>query len=332
MAESIKSAFTKIFGSSPPQEPTPTESAKRKANTVIHHKSTTKHYRYQVPSSRNRIVSASGGRSATMITTDEDTDSEYYTSGSTRVTKLNRNHTSKKPSSPPKPASPDRIRGALERRVRFLRESQAASDNIPGPIVEIQPDPADLSDYESPVEDVSKIGEKPSDWATLTLSEKWSTWPNLRARELVTASLSKTTAQKLILTELNEPLYAIRDAEIRDAMWDITGQMERLARQHFDFDYAPKDGVVPADVFKAMTPQTAKIIGCVASGGPGGVAGWHELFTDNEKRLALICAIVGNVLTEQVFGHMFFGGTEEGIREVMGVQERLKDEDGKLSL
>jgi hypothetical protein len=79
-----------------------------------------------------------------------------------------------------------------------------------------------------------------------------------------------------------------------------------------------------------MSEKTVKVIGCVASGGPEGEQGWRDLFYDQEKRQALVCAIIGNVIVEQVLQHIFFGGESEHTRIVAKLQERYQNEDGKL--
>lgn len=59
------------------------------------------------------------------------------------------------------------------------------------------------------------------------------------------------------------------------------------------------------DCLELLQPDTIKAIECVISEGPGGPNGWRELFLESEKRRALICAIVGSVITEQVYQHVF---------------------------
>jgi hypothetical protein len=81
-------------------------------------------------------------------------------------------------------------------------------------------------------------------------------------------------------------------------------------------------------MFGSMSRETVKIIGCVASGGPEGEDGWRSLFYDQEKRHALVCAILGNVISEQVLQHIFFGGAPEDIEDVAILQERHRDADG----
>jgi hypothetical protein len=41
---------------------------------------------------------------------------------------------------------------------------------------------------------------------------------------------------------------------------------------------------------------------------------------------------MGNVLTEQVLQHRFFGGGEEGIRAVMAVERDERDADGEFDV
>jgi hypothetical protein len=115
----------------------------------------------------------------------------------------------------------------------------------------------------------------PPDWSTMPPSLKWSSNPNLRARELASSA-------PLIRTELSsEPEYAFRDAEIRDGLWSLTNGVENFAKESFphgaheSFSTTAKNGdtLVKKAFFKSLTAQTAKVISCVASGGPSGVYG-----------------------------------------------------------
>ena len=124
----------------------------------------------------------------------------------------------------------------------------------------------------------------------------------------------------------DDPHYAMTDAEMRDSLWQMMDLMDDFARAYFGFPTSEES--VPAQAFAGMGLETAKVIGCVASAGPGGVAGWHALFTEKGQRQALVCAVLGNVLVEQVFGHVLFGGEGACIEELGRMQERLRDEDG----
>ena len=172
----------------------------------------------------------------------------------------------------------------------------------------------------------------PLAWHEKTLADKWDTFPNLRAREL-------HASPRLIRAELpSEPLYAFRDAEIRDGLWALMSGIEDFSKK-----YSPKgahashtskdkngDTLVHKKFFETLLPETAKLINCVASGGPSGLWGWHDLFVNKEKLQALVCAMIGNLLSEQVLQHAFFGGTEEGVRAVSKVQREMKDQDGEF--
>ena len=161
---------------------------------------------------------------------------------------------------------------------------------------------------------------------TLTSVTRWSKQPNSHARTLLAAHGNNTNA---FLRSLEEPLYAVRDAEIRDALWEMTSQIQDFATQHFSFqvtDEAQLRAVLPI-----LPKETVKIIGVVASGGPGGAKGWEELFLDSQKRQALVCAIVGNVLVEQVLQHLFFGGSKVQLEQMGRVQDLLKHEDGEFA-
>jgi hypothetical protein len=154
--------------------------------------------------------------------------------------------------------------------------------------------------------------------------EKWSTKQNRRAREILNTNPSCAA----LLEGLQEPAYACRDTEIRDGIWKMMSQMEDFVNKHFDFEINHATRL--QSTFESLAPETVKIIGCVASGGPAGASGWEDLFLVKEKRKALVCAIVGNVLVQQVFEHIFFGGTEAQVREVAGIQETHREKDGEF--
>ncbi|KAI4640487.1 hypothetical protein J4E93_008693 [Alternaria ventricosa] len=176
--------------------------------------------------------------------------------------------------------------------------------------------------------------EYPPSWPGKTPEERWSTNPNLRARELL-------SSPHRIRAELpSEPLYAFRDAEIRDGLWGLMSAVEEFAEKYFSKGAharhttmtADGDRFVHKDFFESLTPETAKLINCVASAGPSGLRGWHDLFVNKDKMQALVCGMIGNVLSEQVLQHVFFGGTEEGVRAVAAVQREMKDSDGESTI
>ncbi|KAH8728458.1 hypothetical protein GQ44DRAFT_647100 [Phaeosphaeriaceae sp. PMI808] len=105
-------------------------------------------------------------------------------------------------------------------------------------------------------------------------------------------------------------------------------QIERLTKTSFAFEVVPSGTTLPQRFFKQFSAETVKVIGCLASGGPGGVQGWHDLFLDVPKRQALVCAIISNVLVEQVFQHIFFGGIAKHVKNLTMLQEQHCNEDG----
>ncbi|KAF1946784.1 hypothetical protein EJ02DRAFT_491686, partial [Clathrospora elynae] len=148
--------------------------------------------------------------------------------------------------------------------------------------------------------------------------EKWEKRPNIFAREL-------KSDKKKIREYTKEPEYSLSDIEICHGLWLVMSQMGDLAR---DFLMTEKLVVPHVSFCKSLSHETAKVIGCVASGGPSGVGGWHNLFMDGEKRRALVCAIIGNVLVEQVFQHIFFGGEANDIQTIIYLQTEHQNEDG----
>lgn len=172
----------------------------------------------------------------------------------------------------------------------------------------------------------------PKEWLTMSIEEKWTHDANRQARTLLGVYRAHPNLLRpRIKRELKEPEYVLRDAEIRDGLWQVMDKMDNFAKKYFSFHLQFNPEGLSADKFEHMTPQTAKIIGCIASGGPAGVQGWHDLFFDAEKRQALVCGIIGNVLIEQVYQHTFFGGEVEHIEAMAAMQEEHQDADGKLT-
>jgi hypothetical protein len=162
----------------------------------------------------------------------------------------------------------------------------------------------------------------------MSTQERWTARPNKMAREIAART---NDAKQQVQASVQEPEYALRDIEIRDGLWQMMNLIENFAKlvstgQVYLVDAA---GNLPGDWWENMQPETAKIIGCVASGGPGGVRGWADLFVDEQKRRALICAVISKVLVEQVFQHIFFGGRAEEIKAITDLQMKYRNDDGK---
>jgi hypothetical protein len=181
-----------------------------------------------------------------------------------------------------------------------------------------------------PAEDIVQTIASPKKKSITQKEEKdpWHTHPNTYAREILT---SKIIGDHLsaIQAAVAEPEYTLRDIEIRDQISHLRVLTHSFAKHFFSFALPP-DTTLTNHFFSTFSAETAKIIGCVASGGPGGEDGWKEMFSEAKKRRALVCAIVGNVVVEQVWQHLFFGGIKKHVKSVAGLQERFKDEDGML--
>ncbi|KAF3037987.1 hypothetical protein E8E12_008010 [Didymella heteroderae] len=212
-------------------------------------------------------------------------------------------------------AEPQKKKQVATRHVTF---AQAAGTSKPKPKPAVEPSsPKVPTNTKDP-------GHK-SDF-TMTNAE-WSDKPNTRAREVLGKHLHSSAA---LLNDLKEPEYACRDVEIRDGVWKMMDQIEALAKEHFSFELRDRKSLRAA--FQIMPKETVKIIGCVASGGPAGASGWEDLFIDSNKRQALVCAIIGNVLVEQVFQHIFFGGTKEQIKDIAAIQFKHRNDNGRFPL
>lgn len=162
-------------------------------------------------------------------------------------------------------------------------------------------------------------------WATQGMSneEKWVSKPNKRAFEIAANSSDPKRAVRL---SVEEPEYALRDMETRDRLFQLTDLLQEFVKAYFKFKV---NGKLSPSFFEQFKPETAKVIGCVASGGPGGIQGWHKMFTDQLKGEVLVMAIMGNVLVEQVFQHIFFGGLPKHVEIMTELQKTHSNEDGQ---
>lgn len=164
---------------------------------------------------------------------------------------------------------------------------------------------------------------------------QWRDTPNARARAILAANDGDPqAAADDIKHELREPEYSSRHVEIRDSMWQVMDAMETLARTHFANNFAnnPANDAALTLQFATLIPETVKLIGCVASGGPAGEQGWRDLFYNSQKRAALVLAIIGKVLVEQVYQHVFFGGSQEEENHIIQLQTQYSQQDGTVFL
>ncbi|KAH7112453.1 hypothetical protein B0J11DRAFT_184147 [Dendryphion nanum] len=159
-------------------------------------------------------------------------------------------------------------------------------------------------------------------------TDSWPQTPNKLARRIL-RDTGVNEAAITVKDQTLEPEYACRDVEIRDAYWQVIDDMEKFVRKHFVKSKNLRcSQTVPNVLIPELSPETVKIIGCVASGGPGGAAGWLDLFLNDSKRVPLIIAIISNVITEQVYQHVFFGCTAEQEATIAQIQRKYRNEDG----
>jgi hypothetical protein len=196
--------------------------------------------------------------------------------------------------------------------------------------VTASPSPSKASPVQkvSPAPAAESFTQTKSSMAKTSATKKvdpWLTNPNTKAHDVADMG---PNSRWLFQRDAEEPEYALRDIEIRDGITRLRTCMSSFSKHLFSFKMDAPETALTSVFFAKFSAETAKVIGCVASGGPGGVEGWKEMFSDTRKRRALVCAIVGNVVTEQAFQHMFFGGVAEDVMDVTKLQEVHKDEDG----
>lgn len=74
-----------------------------------------------------------------------------------------------------------------------------------------------------------------------------------------------------------------------------------------------------------------RYIGCLAMGGPTGVAGWNTLLGDTTCRQALVLGIIGRSLKENVFSELYFGGGETLSNTLREQEQKQTHQDGTNS-
>lgn len=253
-----------------------------------------------------------------------DTLSDYNSSnyGTPVAEKLKRPQTSTKPSWLP----PKKVTNPAIAQTTTTKVSNPTSPDTSPTL------PAGIKTVTIPTSGPSKV-DKP--WVPgMSQMDKWATQPNKVAREILGRFPTPSKARQFIQDQLHEPEYALRDVEIRDGLWHMMDLMERLSKTFFDGELEFGTATTEQKLrtcFEEFSPETAKIIGCVASGGPQGVDGWKKLFTSTMSRRALVMAIIGNVLVEQVFEHIFFSGIAHHIKVLADLQTKHKNEDGMSS-
>jgi hypothetical protein len=162
----------------------------------------------------------------------------------------------------------------------------------------------------------------------ITASADLTNAPNAFAHS---AAKAGGDVQFAIWQVFQEPEYALRDVEVRDGVWHVQDMLEHLCNEFFAFEVPAQYTRLPQVFFEQFSAESARVVACVASGGPEGEVGWHSLFMDVGKRKAVVAAIMGNVLVEQVFQHMFFGGTKGNVEEILNLQVEHRDADGMLT-
>jgi hypothetical protein len=321
----VRTALDFIGLSSSPSKPSPKPSPKRPASSVLRGQAKRVRHFEDIPASVYQNARYEGAATVTMT---ESEDGEVYSyashiSSGPRVKLTPKGMQTK--TKTPKTATP----AELARQLRDLRKENAALRKG-DPAIQVE------TIGETPTRTMTtakklkratlsrETGDLPPEYDAYSTKKKWKLHSIFRAREL--------NDPKKFRAEVQGPEYALRDAEIRDGMRQIMDQMETFTKAYFGHTEGVKvgneDGVVPTDFYKKLSPETAKVIGCVASGGPSGIYGWHNLFIDEQKRRALVMAIIGNVLTEQVFQHLLFGGTDSQIATMIKLGEKYEDSDG----
>ena len=101
-------------------------------------------------------------------------------------------------------------------------------------------------------EELASLPDSPSTVGRVDLGEldDWNNNPVMTARALLEKNnFNKEVTKRAIADSMRhsvgraEPQYVLRDAEIRDSLWQVMDKMERFARRYFDYDW-PEDDVI----------------------------------------------------------------------------------------
>jgi hypothetical protein len=174
------------------------------------------------------------------------------------------------------------------------------------------------------VNPVSEPAVEPPDYI-----KEWATAPYERLRTICEEHPTSYVSRAQF--ELQEPVYALRDVEVRDMMWKIQDGIEDVAalfQGNLPKRWGDDKSRTLTRIYESRDVSTSRIL--------KGVAGavrwtddeeWHDTFASDNKRRALVCGIIGNMLVEQVFKHPFFGGDAATIDTLFDLQKELRDED-----
>jgi hypothetical protein len=95
-------------------------------------------------------------------------------------------------------------------------------------------------------------------------------------------------------------------------IYTLLTNISDFAKALFQFDLDPrqsKDWM--RRLSRAASPDLVRIVDSIAVGGPGGSAGWAEIFWDRSLREELVVGIIARVLKDQVFLALAFGASAE---------------------
>ena len=76
-----------------------------------------------------------------------------------------------------------------------------------------------------------------------------------------------------------------------------------------------------------LSEEARTYIGCIATGGPCGLAGWEEILLDLELRKALVAGMIWKALKEHVFESLWFGAEPHRTKEMEDLEYDMKGTD-----
>ena len=125
-----------------------------------------------------------------------------------------------------------------------------------------------------------------------------------------------------------EPPYVMADAEARDTLWSLNMEMGKFAEAHFNFQTSQYRVCKMLTQLHVNDARFVQLVARIASGGPGGIDSWFDLFQKVEFRKALVRGIIGSVLVEQVFKSLYFGAPESVRDPVEAIELQLGNGNG----
>jgi hypothetical protein len=150
-------------------------------------------------------------------------------------------------------------------------------------------------------------------------------------------AIHDTSTEEIIGDTRAEMPYLAIDKEITDAFNELWNSINTLSLGHFSSPILNDKKQEWLQSFPKSLQKKRKrdlefvhLVNQICVGGPCGVGSWEELFLEPELRRGVVCGIIWRKLEREVFGKMLFGGTRAQERELMKIEEGMREDSEGL--